>query len=263
MRFFFLILLTGILSACSEDDYYFKEASGSAKPESTRFTQKVLADGLDEPLQVEFDRQGHVYWIERTGPIKRLDESSGQIEKLGTVSIAEEGAPGLIGFLLDKDFEKSRQLYLYYSALEDKGEIMRLSRFTLGTDNKIEMNAEVVMLKVPWEQPDGHHFGGGMAWDQEGHLYLSVGGDSAPTQYSSMAFTNAGGRGQDAARTAGSTNDLRGSILRIHPRPDGSYAIPKGNLYAEGTPGTRPEIFVMGNRNPWRLSVDSKTGYLH
>ncbi len=277
IKFLFLILFVSLLSACAEEGKD-TPTEGNTKPEPTRFTQQVVADGLDEPLQVEFDKQGHVYWIERTGRLKRVDESTGQIEELGTLPISEENAPGLIGLLLAKDFEKSRQLYLYYSAAEDKGEIMRLSRFTLGTDHKIEMNSEIVMLRVPWEQPDGEHFGGGMAWDQEGNLYLSVGGDTAPTQYAPMAFTNEGGRGEDAARAAGNTNDLRGAILRIHPQPDGTggagvatpgvatpspFAIPKGNLFAEGTPQTRPEIYVMGNRNPWRLTIDSKTGYLH
>jgi cytochrome c len=263
-KFLFLILLAGLVSACSEPDAVTEEVDRDAKPEPTRFTQKVLAEGLEEPLQLEFDTEGHVYWIERTGGIKRVDGSSGgQVEELGTVALAGGPAPGLIGFLLARDFEQSRQLYLYYSAAEDKGETMRLSRFTLGSNNKIEPGSEVVVLKLPWEQPDGHHFGGGMAWDQQGNLYLSVGCDTAPTQYAPLPFNNEGGRGQDGARTAGNTNDLRGTILRIRPQPDGSYTIPDGNLFPKGTPNTRPEIFIMGNRNPWRLTVDSETGYLH
>ncbi|AHM61426.1 PKD domain-containing protein [Flammeovirgaceae bacterium 311] len=255
--------MAGILSACSESVSETEEADSAAKPEPTRFTQKVLVDGLEEPLQLDFDSEGQVYWVERTGYIRRLNEASGQVDALGRVSVAGERAPGLIGILLDKNFKNSRQLYLYYSPAEDKGETMRLSRFTLGTDNKIDRGSELVVLSLPWEQPDGHHFGGGMTWDGQGNLYLAVGGDSEPTQYAPLAFTNEGGRGQDAARTAGNTNDLRGAILRIRPQPNGSYTIPKGNLFPVGTPNTRPEIFVMGNRNPWRLSVDSKTGYLH
>src|SRR5690606_27051349 len=67
----------------------------------------------------------------------------------------------------------------------------------------------------------------------------------------------------DARRSAGNTNDLRGKILRIKVRPDGSYEIPEGNLFPEGQERTRPEIFVMGNRNPYRISVDQKTGFLY
>jgi PKD repeat protein/type 1 glutamine amidotransferase len=60
----------------------------------------------------------------------------------------------------------------------------------------------------------------------------------------------------DARRSAQNTNDLRGKVLRIHVEPDGSYTIPPGNLFAPGTPGTRPEIYAMGFRNPFRLNLD-------
>src|SRR6185503_2812039 len=58
-------------------------------------------------------------------------------------------------------------------------------------------------------------------------------------------------------------NDLRGKILRIHPQPDGTYTIPAGNLFPPGTPSTRPEIYVMGCRNPFRMAVDERTGWLY
>ena len=262
-KFFFFILFFGVLSGCLEDETKFVEGPVSVKPDPTRFTSEVLADGLNEPLQLEFDELDHVYWIERTGAVKRINELSGEVEILAELPIAELPAPGLIGFLLDKDFERTRQLYLYYSSREDKGEIVRLSRFSLNADDVIDMTSEVVLLRVPWEYPDSRHFGGGMVWDAQGNLYLSIGGDSQATQYSPVTFKNPNGRGEDAARTAGNTNDFRGSIVRIQPQPDGSYKIPEGNLFPEGTPKTKPEIYVMGNRNPWRLSIDSETDYLH
>jgi type 1 glutamine amidotransferase/PKD repeat protein len=61
----------------------------------------------------------------------------------------------------------------------------------------------------------------------------------------------------DARRSALNTNDLRGKILRIHVQADGSYTIPAGNLFAPGTLGTRPEVYAMGFRNPFRIQVDS------
>ena len=67
----------------------------------------------------------------------------------------------------------------------------------------------------------------------------------------------------DAERSAGNSNDLRGKIMRIRVRADGSYEIPAGNLFPPGTPKTRPEIYVMGNRNPYRISVDQKNSYLY
>jgi PKD repeat protein/type 1 glutamine amidotransferase len=60
----------------------------------------------------------------------------------------------------------------------------------------------------------------------------------------------------DARRSALNTNDLRGKVLRIKVNEDGSYTSPSGNLFAPGVAGTRPEIYAMGFRNPFRIQVD-------
>ena len=39
--------------------------------------------------------------------------------------------------------------------------------------------------------------------------------------------------------------------------------IPEGNLFDDVDHGARSEVYVMGNRNPFRISVDPKTGYLY
>jgi PKD repeat protein/type 1 glutamine amidotransferase len=64
----------------------------------------------------------------------------------------------------------------------------------------------------------------------------------------------------DARRTSQNTNDLRGKVLRIKVKADGTYEIPQGNLYplvnGEPVAKTRPEIYAMGFRNPFRIQVD-------
>jgi cytochrome c len=96
-------------------------------------------------------------------------------------------------------------------------------------------------------------------------IYISTGDDTNP--FASEGFApidnRAGRAGWDARATSSNTNDLRGKILRIKPTDDGSYTIPEGNLFPVGTEKARPEIYVMGNRNPYRISVDKHTGYLY
>ena len=77
----------------------------------------------------------------------------------------------------------------------------------------------------------------------------------------------------DARRTSGNSNDLRGKLIRIDPiesaqpapRPASARptTIPDGNLFPVGTADTRPEIYAMGIRNPFRLTVDPETGRLY
>ena len=53
-------------------------------------------------------------------------------------------------------------------------------------------------------------------------------------------------------------------MLRIKPDPTtATYTIPAGNLFAPGEASTRPEIYAMGFRNPFRISVDKETGYVY
>ncbi|CAN5921591.1 hypothetical protein BH11GEM2_BH11GEM2_15840 [soil metagenome] len=236
------------------------DAAAQSPPlDLTRFTRKVLVEGLNEPMQLEFDRRGRVYWIERGGTMRRLDESTGKVDLLGKIPVALVGEAGLIGLLLDRNFETTRHLYAYYSAPGDVRE-MHLSRFTVNRKDSLDLTSEIVMMHWPYEIAS--HMGGGMTWDAAGNLYLTVGDNSNATQYNPIHFSNPGGKGQDSQRSAANSNDLRGKILRIHPKSDGTYSIPTGNLFPAGTPNTRPEIYTMGNRNPWRMSIDSRTGEL-
>ena len=52
-------------------------------------------------------------------------------------------------------------------------------------------------------------------------------------------------------------------MLRIKVNANGTYSIPTGNLFPAGTAKTRPEIYAMGFRNPFRMSVDKKTGVVY
>src|SRR6185295_8456849 len=110
------------------------------------------------------------------------------------------------------------------------------------------------------------HVGGKIDFDAEGNLYLSTGDDTNP--FSSDGFNPIDERPEQnpafgAQRSAANTNDLRGKLLRIHVQPDGSYTIPEGNLFRPGTPRTRPEIYVMGLRNPFRFAVDRRSGVVY
>ena len=259
-----LLALCAAAGACdrSKPTRVAQAGEESGAPDPTRFTRTVLVDGLDEPFQLEFDGKGRVYWIERSsGNVKRLDESTGEVALLGTIPTTVVAEGGLMGILLARDFETSRQIYFYYSFVGDGTRESRLSRFTLGPDDRLDLASEKVLLRWPIDTKG--HMGGGMTWDAAGNLYLTVGDNSAATQYAPLRFSEPGGKGQDGLRTAANTNDLRGKILRIHPEPDGSYTIPEGNLFPPGTPKTRPEIYTMGDRNPWRPSIDSRTGYLY
>ena len=244
--------------SCGGDDS--RAPADEPPPDVDRFTRTIITDGLDEPMAMDFDPDGIVYLVERTGGVRRVDPETGMNVTIGTIPVFTDGEGGLLGILLARDFTESRQLYLYYSAAEER--VARLSRFRLTSAGALDDGSEEVILS--WEHDVASHMGGGMAW-QPGtdNLLLSVGENSVPTQYTPIHWTEEGGRREDSQRTSANTNDLRGKILRIRPLAEGGYAIPEGNLFPPGTAGTRPEIYIMGTRNPWRISFDSARGSLH
>ncbi|GHF30724.1 transcriptional regulator [Streptomyces griseoluteus] len=186
---------------------------------------------------------------------------------------------GLLGIELDPGFESNGWVYLHYtphSGLDRDKQVAerRVSRFTLDrATNKLDLASEKVLLKWPVQVHSCCHAGGGMAWDSKGNLYIATGdnnssgfsdgysGNNPQPNYKGLSFA-------DARRTAGNTHNLNGKILRIHPEPDGTYTLPEGNLFTgkeqdEGGGKTRGEIYVMGVRNPARISVDKKTDILY
>lgn len=180
---------------------------------------------------------------------------------------------GLIGIALDPKFEKNGWIYVYWMPHESIDRDKRIGQRTISrltydfTSESIDQGTRKDLLHWDTQIHSCCHAGGGMSFDKDGNLYIGSGdsnssggsdgysGNNWTQDYKGLSF-------QDARRTAGNTNDLNGKIIRIHPEPDGTYTIPKGNLFAPGTDKTRPEIYVMGVRNISRLSVDPVHNWL-
>jgi type 1 glutamine amidotransferase len=183
---------------------------------------------------------------------------------------------GLVGITLDPKFEQNGWIYAYWmphaSIDRDKQIGQRtISRFTYDSAKQsIDQGTRKDLLHWDAQIHSCCHTGGGMTFDKQGNLYVGVGDDNSSggsDGYSGNNWTQdyKGLSFQDARRTAGNTNDLNGKILRIHPEPNGTYTIPKGNLFTgkeEGGGKTRPEIYVMGVRNVARIAYDTKNDWL-
>lgn len=240
----------------------FAAQTTDPSPATVPLRRVVLATGLHEPIHHAIAPDQRVFIAERRGTLKVWDPSTSQTTVCGNLKVFTGPEDGLLGMALDPGFSTNQWVYLYHSTpgiLEN-----RLCRYTF-TQGILDTNTQKILVRVPTRIPKPNHSGGGVCFDGQGNLYLSTGDYTLAGQSDGFAPLDwrEGHELNDSARTAGNTDDLRGKILRIHPEPDGTATIPQGNLFPPGTAKTRPEIYIMGCRNPFRIHVDPSTGWLY
>lgn len=249
-------------------------------PDEHRFRKIVLTEETIDPTAISVAYDGKVYFSEDMGTIKVYKPGSNSVSIVGKLKVFTCGEEGLIGMTLDPDYENNGWIYVnrtvsdyidmpcgeVYSKpeirFEDPTSNQVISRFTIVNDT-LDMASEKVLLKVPNQHM--RHIGGSLAFDGAGNLYISVGENTHPGFLNPYAPLDErpGRKNYDTQRTSSNTMDYRGKILRIHPERDGTYTIPDGNLFAKDDPLALPEIYVMGCRNPFRISVDKETNTLY
>ncbi|MDG4831224.1 ThuA domain-containing protein [Solwaraspora sp. WMMD1047] len=250
-------LLGGIQTAAGVAD----ADCGASLTES--FEKVTLDSNTSNPMELDIAPDGRVFYAERDGRVQIVKPDTGTTVTAVDLDVFTGNEDGLIGLRLDPDFASNNWIYLYYAPNDGVARNL-LSRFTV-TGDTIDLASEEEVLRVDTQRNTCCHAGGSMTFDSAGNLYLATGDNTNP--FESDAFTpideRPGRQDYDAQRTSGNTNDLRGKILRIHPEDDGSYTVPEGNLFAPGTAQTRPEIYGMGFRNPFRIGVDPATDTLY
>jgi cytochrome c len=239
---------------------------------AAEFQNTICAEALRDPMELAVAPGGNLIVIEREGRMLRIHPATGGVFEMGTLPVTALRSSdsksiwaredGLLGLALDPDFARNQRLYLYFSHPQEMHN--RLARFTI-KDGLLDLSSEQVLLDIPTDRRDSVcHQAGSLAFDPGGLLYLSTGDNTNPFESDGFAPLDErpGHEHTNSMRSAGNTNDLRGKILRIRPTESG-YEVPAGNLFPPGTAKTRPEIYVMGCRNPFRIAIDPKTNFLY
>ncbi|MBI3852950.1 MAG: ThuA domain-containing protein [Verrucomicrobia bacterium] len=226
--------------------------------------QKVILDATPaDPMELAVAPDGRVFYIERGGKLKIYKPQNSSIVIAGQIAVSTTIEDGLLGLTLDPGFATNNWLYLFYSPAGSTPE-QHISRFTMVGDT-LDLSSEKILLIVPTQRDECCHSGGSLTFGPGGNLFASVGDNTNPFDSSGYAPIDErpGRSAWDAQKSASNANDLRGKILRIHPETNGTYTIPAGNLFPTNGSSGKPEIYVMGNRNPFRIAVDSATGWLY
>ena len=267
-------------------------AQTAQPPPDSSFQKVTLNDRPGEPMDLVVLPDLRVLHTTRSGVVWMHDPKTGLNTVAATLDVYSHDEEGLQSIAVDANFKSNKWVYLYYQppldtpvddpSTPDVNEgnapefgteadfapfrgISVLSRFKLRGD-KLDLASEQHIIDVPADRGICCHMGGQIDFDKQGNLYLSTGDDTNPFQ--SDGYTPIDERPDrnpafDAQRTSANTNDLRGKLLRIRVKRGGGYTVPEGNLFPAGTPKTKPEIYVMGFRNPFRFAVNRENGDIY
>lgn len=258
MRFLFALPLLVISSALA-----LPASSSQDVPPDYRFKVETLFEGVQQPMELEIAPDGRIFFNEYSGKLKIYHPDTQQIVEAGRLDVFNGQENGFLGFALDPKFAENGWIYCLWSPKDFEGQY--LSRFTM-REEVLDPASEKRLLSFPEQRKECCHHAGSVEFGPDGCLYFSTGDNTHPHGDSEgyAPIDEREGRSPwDAQKSAANTNSWNGKIIRIRPKPDGTYEIPEGNLFPPGTPNTLPEIYVMGCRNPWRMSVDEKTGIVY
>src|SRR6266446_2818845 len=188
-----------------------------------------------------------LFVVERTGAIKIIDLTSGQVLATPFLDVssqvATDGERGLLGLAFDPNFASNGFFYVNLSNKNNGNTEIRRYHVDPSNPNVTDATPATTILSINQSEFNNHK-GGWLGFGPDGDLYISVGD---------------GGGGGNPLHTGQNIDSPLGKILRIDvdsPSDPGlNYHIPSDNPFV-GVAGADPEIFAYGLRNPWRASFD-------
>jgi len=203
-----------------------------------------VVSGLSHPWGMAFLPDGRVLLTERRGTM-RVFENGKLVEKSieGIPQVTERGQGGLLDVALHPKYAENGWVYWTYNAGKPGEYGTELARGKLGGTPSAPMMTNVeVLFRMQPKSGAGLHFGSRIVFDRSGYLFITLGdrGDSPA---------------KGAAQRAQQLNDHAGKSIRLHD--DGR--VPADNPFVK-TPGARPEIFTLGNRNIQGAALHPETG---
>jgi glucose/arabinose dehydrogenase len=216
-----------------------------------RLAIEPVVDSLSAPVDIAWrpDDPSSIFVVEQVGRVRIVRD--GRLVERPFLDVSElvrsGGEQGLLGLAFLPDGEAGR-FFVYYT--DDNGDQVVASYDTDPDDRDV---ADPASAEIWLRMADryGNHNGGSLAFGPDGYLYIGTG--------------DGGGAG-DPLDSGRHLDTLLAKVLRIdvsgEPADgDPRYGIPPDNPFGT-TAGARPEIWLTGLRNPWRMRFDRATGDL-
>lgn len=207
-----------------------------------------VASGLEGAVDIAstgITQDERLFVVLQSGQIKIVD-GGGVISDEPLIDLSAQivsgGEQGLLGMVFDPDLADHPYIYVNFTAPSSNGRQSVIARYTLNENQTVaDLESQKIILFI--EQPYTNHNAGDLAFGPDGYLYIPMGD---------------GGDSGDPQNYAQNRQSLLGKIMRLDVRGE-PYSIPSDNPFV-GSNSTRPEIWSLGWRNPWRFSFDAQTG---
>jgi len=223
-------------------------------PPGEQFKVVTFVEGLKNPWSMAWLPNGDMLVTERGGTLRVVHDGKLLPDPIaGTPKVRALGQGGLQEVAVHPKYAQNHFIYLSYSKPDADGKkgTTALSRAKF-ENGKLSDVKEIFEAKA-WNDAPGH-FGARIAFDKEGHLFMSVGDRMAglfPPRPDGGMDPNLEGH------PAQHLDNHQGKILRLND--DGT--VPKDNPFV-GQAGALPEIWSYGHRNPQGLAVNPETNQL-
>ena len=204
-------------------------------PEQTKYGTETIVDGIEVPWGMTFLSEKELLVTEKKGVLYRVSNGN-KTEVGGLPEVYKRGQGGLLDVAVHPDFKSNNLTYMTLSShIEgDKGGNTALYQAKLNANTLEDVK---LLYKATPNTTKGQHWGSRIVFDDDGHLFFSVGDRG-----------NRDVNPQDLKRDGG-------KIYRLNL----NGSIPSDNPFIN-TDGAKKAVFSYGHRNPQGMTVHPKTG---
>jgi glucose/arabinose dehydrogenase len=117
--------------------------------DGVRLRIELVAEGLDEPTDLAFDRAGRLFIAQRGGTVRIVEPDT---HRSSISEIDDVSGGGLLALSLPPDFQETRHVYVAHTASGAAGTVFRVARYR-EADGRLGQRA-VLLDGVPAASPD-------------------------------------------------------------------------------------------------------------
>ncbi len=237
VRTFSSLVIAGVVLAGAA------HVSGDTVMRSALHDYRVVTavEALVQPWAIAFLPGGDILVTERPGRLRIIRDGTLLPQAVdGVPPVFHSTQGGLLEVALHPEFASNRLLYLTYSKPNPDESLTTTALVRGRFENDRLTGVEQLFESVSRGRG---HFGGKIAFDGKGYLFLSLGDRQVPPE------------GDLAAHPAQDLSNHHGKIVRLHD--DGR--VPEDNPFVNRA-GARPETWSYGHRNVQGLAIHPETG---